>query len=81
MRFLRSMRQHRAVLDALAAAGDAGMTPLSLAVTTDLPEDRVAVIVRDLVHTGTVRTADGGRWSPGVGGGHTVPYRLCPPAR
>jgi predicted transcriptional regulator len=54
MRFRRRARQQRVVLDALAAVGDSGMTPLALAVTTQLPEPRLDAILQELIEDGAV---------------------------
>jgi hypothetical protein len=54
MRFSREARQKKAVLEALAMVGDAGMTPLTLALTTELPEHRLQEILQRLIDTGVV---------------------------
>lgn len=54
MRFSREARQQKAVLEALATVGDAGMTPLALAVTTQLPEQRLQAILKRLIEVGAV---------------------------
>ena len=54
MRFGREARQQRVVLEALEAVGEAGMTPNSLAVTTQLPEQRLQDILQRLIETGVV---------------------------
>lgn len=54
MRFGREARQKRAVLEALQAVGEAGMSPNALAVTTQLPEQRLQVILQRLIDTGLV---------------------------
>jgi DNA-binding IclR family transcriptional regulator len=42
------------VLEALQAVGEAGMSPNALAVTTQLPEQRLQVILQRLIDTGLV---------------------------
>ena len=54
MWFGREARQQRAVLEALEAVGDAGMSPNALAVTTQLPEHRLQVILQRLIDRGVV---------------------------
>jgi DNA-binding IclR family transcriptional regulator len=54
LRFGRVARQQRVVLEALEAVGDAGMSPNALAVTTQLPEQRLQVILQQLIDTGLV---------------------------
>jgi DNA-binding IclR family transcriptional regulator len=54
MRFGRVARQQQLVLEALEAVGDAGMSPNALAVTTELPEPRLAMILQQLIDTGMV---------------------------
>jgi DNA-binding IclR family transcriptional regulator len=54
MRFGREARQQKVVLEALEAVGDAGMSPNALAVTTELPEQRLQVILQRLIDTGVV---------------------------
>jgi DNA-binding IclR family transcriptional regulator len=54
MRFGREARQQRVVLEALEAVGDAGMSPNALAVTTQLPEQRLQVILQRLIESGAV---------------------------
>lgn len=50
----RESRRQRRVVEALTAAGDAGMTPLALAVTTELTEPELRATVRQLVADGVV---------------------------
>jgi len=50
----RSARQRKAVLAALEAVGDVGMSPNTLAVTTQLPEPRLEATLQELVDTGLV---------------------------
>jgi DNA-binding IclR family transcriptional regulator len=50
----RAARQRKAVLAALEAVGDAGMSPNTLAVTTQLPEPRLEATLQELVDTGLV---------------------------
>jgi DNA-binding IclR family transcriptional regulator len=54
MWFRREARQQRVVLEALEAVGDAGMSPNALAVTTQLPEQRLQVILQELIESGRV---------------------------
>lgn len=54
MRIGREARQEKQVLEALATVGDSGMTPLALAVTTQLPEQRLALILQRLIDSGSV---------------------------
>lgn len=54
MRFGREARQQKVVLDALEAVGDSGMSPNTLAVTTQLPEPRLQVILQQLIDTGQI---------------------------
>lgn len=54
MRIGREARQEKQVLEALAMVGDSGMTPLALAVTTELPEQRLQVILQRLLDSGNV---------------------------
>ena len=55
MRFGRDARQQRVVLEALEEVGDAGMSPNALAVTTQLPEQRLQMILQRLIETGRGR--------------------------
>lgn len=50
----RESRQGRAVLAALASVGEAGMTPLTLAVITDLPETRLDTVLAQPTRAGLV---------------------------
>lgn len=54
MWFRRDARHCDAVLAALATVGASGMTPLALAVTVDLPEARLQVILERLLHAGRI---------------------------
>jgi DNA-binding IclR family transcriptional regulator len=54
MRFGRGARQQRVVLEALEAVGESGMSPNALAVTTQLPEQRLALILQQLIDAGQV---------------------------
>jgi DNA-binding MarR family transcriptional regulator len=55
----RRLHQQRAVLEALAEVGPAGMTPNSLEVTTELTEPRLNAALRSLIADGLVcRQAD-----------------------
>jgi len=54
MRFRQEARQQRVVLKALETVGDAGMSPNALAVTTQLPEQRLQLILQQLIDTGLV---------------------------
>jgi DNA-binding IclR family transcriptional regulator len=51
---LRNSRNDHAVLDALAAVGESGMTDTALAVTTQLPEQRLHATLRRLTEAGLV---------------------------
>ena len=53
--FGREARQQRQVLEALATVGEAGMTPMALAVTTQLPEHQLQSILQQLTDTGLVQ--------------------------
>jgi DNA-binding IclR family transcriptional regulator len=55
------LRRRRTVLDALAQVGEAGMTPNSLEVTTDIPEPLLNATLVDLIDAGLVtqRVDDG----------------------
>lgn len=55
------LHRRRAVLDALAQVGPAGMTPNSLEVTTELPEPMLLATLRELMQAGLVthRVEDG----------------------
>ena len=64
MVFRRKARRERAVLEALATAGEAGMTPLTLAVTTQLPEEELTAAVEQLVRDGAVTCWSERRPSP-----------------
>jgi DNA-binding IclR family transcriptional regulator len=50
----REARQRKVVLEALEAVGDVGMSPNTLAVTTQLPEQRLEATLQRLVDTGLV---------------------------
>lgn len=52
--FWQGLRHRRTVLAALGAGGDAGMTELTLAVTTELPEPRLHAVLRKLAEDGLV---------------------------
>ena len=54
MRLWKESRRQRRVVEALRAAGAAGMSPLALAVTTQLPEPELRAAVRQLVADGVV---------------------------
>jgi hypothetical protein len=54
MRLAREARERKAVLAALQAVGDAGMSPITLALTTQLPEQRLEATLQRLVDTGLV---------------------------
>jgi DNA-binding IclR family transcriptional regulator len=54
MRIGREARQEKQVLEALATVGESGMTPLALAVTTQLPEQRLQVILQRLCESGNI---------------------------
>lgn len=59
MRFGKQARRQRVVIDALEAVGESGMTPLALAVTTELPEAQLQTILNDLTECGVLdRRAD-----------------------
>lgn len=48
-------RERRAVLTALAAVGDSGMTLLALGVAVNLPEPALQAVLERLIATGHVR--------------------------
>ena len=50
----REARQRKTVLEALEAVGDVGMSPNTLAVTTQLPEQRLEATLQRLVDNGLV---------------------------
>jgi hypothetical protein len=50
----RRLHQQRAVLEALAEVGPAGMTPNSLEVTTELSEPRLNAALQSLIADGLV---------------------------
>jgi hypothetical protein len=50
----RRLNQQRAVLEALAEVGPAGMTPNSLEVTTELTEPRLNAALQSLIAEGLV---------------------------
>lgn len=50
----RDSREGKVVLSALASAGDDGMTPLTLAVVTNLPERRLGATLSRLIRAGLV---------------------------
>lgn len=50
----RHLHQQRAVLEALAEVGPAGMTPNSLEVTTELTEPRLNAALQSLIADGLV---------------------------
>jgi len=50
----KAARERRAVLEALQEVGDAGMTPWALAVTTQLPDERLQRILQRLMDTGLI---------------------------
>jgi predicted transcriptional regulator len=50
----REARQRKVVLEALEVVGDVGMSPNTLAVTTQLPEQRLEATLQRLVDTGLV---------------------------
>jgi predicted transcriptional regulator len=54
MWFGRVARQQKVVLEALEAVGESGMSPNALAVTTQLPEQRLQVILQELIDTGRI---------------------------
>jgi DNA-binding IclR family transcriptional regulator len=52
--FWQGLRHRRTVLAALGAGGEAGMTALTLAVTTQLPEPRLQAVLLTLAEKGLV---------------------------
>jgi hypothetical protein len=72
----REARQRKAVLAALEAAGDLGMSPNALAVTTQLPEQRLAATLRQLVDDGQVDRRQ--EWHPAGLRITRARYRLAP---
>jgi hypothetical protein len=52
--FWRRLWPRRAVLDALAEVGEAGMTPNALEVTTELSEPQLNAVLHGLVESGLV---------------------------
>jgi DNA-binding IclR family transcriptional regulator len=76
-----SSRDRRAVLAALEAVGETGMTVLALGIAVDKPENHVQSVLEDLVATGLVRRGGAGPW--GVTGPQAASYylaRFAPPA-
>ncbi len=61
MRLGRRIRPERAVLEALATVGEVGMSSVSLAVTTDLPEGRLQAALDHLLVVGLVHRRAVGR--------------------
>lgn len=66
-------RHRRAILSALAAVGEAGMTLLALGVAVDLPEARVQAALDRLIRSGRVRR---GRVAAAVVPGQQAPCYL-----
>jgi DNA-binding IclR family transcriptional regulator len=74
MWFRRTAREGRAVLAALSAVGDTGMTALALAVTLNQPETRLHAVLDRLLQAGLIhRCVD----SAGVTHLRRSRYRLC----
>ena len=72
-----SSRQRKAVLSALAAVGETGMTLLALGLAVNLPEGRLYTILESLVLSGRVRRR--GTPSSMIPGPRTAHYHLASP--
>jgi hypothetical protein len=70
-----SSRQRRAVLSALSAVGDTGMSLLALGVAVNLPEGRLHAILDGLIRSGQVRRR--GTPSSVIPGPRTANYHLA----
>lgn len=70
-----SSRQRKAVLLALSAVGETGMTLLALGLAVNLPEGRLHTILEGLVRSGQVRRR--GNSSSPVPGPRTAQYHLA----
>ena len=75
MRVLGNGRGRRAVLSALAAVGDQGMTLFALGVAVDLPEPDLQALLNRLVLSGHVRCVGDTGLAPT--GGTRMLYRLA----
>jgi hypothetical protein len=70
-----SSRQRKAVLSALSAVGETGMTLLALGVAVNLPEGRLHTILETLVRSGQVRRR--GAPPSGIPGPRNAQYHLA----
>jgi hypothetical protein len=70
-----SSRQRRAVLSALAAVGETGMTLLALGLAVNLPEARLNAILDKLLRSGQVRRR--GKNPSAILGPRTEHYQLA----
>jgi hypothetical protein len=70
-----SSRQRKAVLSALSAVGETGMTLLALGLAVNLPEGRLSTILEGLVRSGHVRRR--GVSSSVIPGPRTAHYHLA----
>jgi hypothetical protein len=70
-----SSRQRKAVLSALSAVGETGMTLLALGLAVNLPEGRLHTILEGLVRSGQVRRR--GTPSSAIPGPRTAHYHLA----
>lgn len=71
--FRGSSRQRKAVLSALSAVGETGMTLLALGLAVDIPEGRLGTILEGLVRSGHVRRRG---TSSVISGPRTAHYHL-----
>jgi len=70
-----SSRQRKAVLSALSAVGETGMTLLALGLAVNIPEGRLTTILEGLVRSGQVRRR--GAASSTIPGPRTAHYHLA----
>lgn len=68
-------RQRKAVLSALSAVGETGMTLLALGLAVNLPEGRLNIILESLVRSGHVRRR--GSSPSAIPGPRTAHYHLA----
>jgi hypothetical protein len=70
-----SSRQRKAVLSALSAVGETGMTLLALGLAVNMPEGRLSTILESLVRSGQVRRR--GASPSAIPGPRTAHYQLA----